>query len=92
MKTLDILSDLYNGNVNPCDLVGLVDRQDYTKAVSTTNELREQLLSTLSSEQKTKFEDYNTNWDELSLIVEQEVFKAGFRLAVQIMTEVYNAG
>ena len=53
--------------------------------------MRQELEYVLSEVQKWLFEKYITEWDKLSLIVEEEIFKEGFSLAMKIKEEVKDA-
>ncbi len=83
-----ILKDLYNGNVNPCELEHLNTSEDYKTAMSRVCEACEELEKTLTDVQKWLFEKYNKERDLMSLIVEEEIFKEGFSLAMRIKEEV----
>ena len=83
-----ILKDLYNGNVNPCELEHLNTREDYKTAMSHVCEAREELEKTFTDVQKRLFEKYIKENDLMSLIVEEEIFRGGFSLAMRIKEEV----
>ena len=82
------LKDLYNGNINPCELKSLAAREDYKLASKQACDARQELEDVLSEVQKWLFEKYITEWDKLSLIAEEEIFKEGFSLAMKIKEEV----
>jgi len=48
---------------------------------------QEYLTETLNEEQKELFEKYLTSANELSIVINEETFKSGYRLATQIMIE-----
>ena len=81
------LENLYNGNINPCELENLRERSDYKNALVLVNQVQEKLEAVLDEEQKKLFSNYITCTDKMSLIIEEEIFKEGFRLAAKIMTE-----
>ena len=83
-----IIKDLYNGNVNPCELEHINTREDYKTAMSRVCEAREELEKTLSEVQKWLFEKYIKESDLMSLIIEEEIFREGFSLAMRIKEEV----
>ena len=85
---MTILEDLYNGNINPCELEHLNTRDDYKTALSRVCEAQEGLEETLSDVQKRLFEKYTKEWDLMALIVEEEIFKDGFALAIRIREEI----
>lgn len=82
------LENLYNGNINPCELEHLAEREDYLIATERVNEARSEFEETLTDLQKCLFEKYVKEWDMMSLIVEEEIFKEGFALATRIREEV----
>ena len=82
------LEDLYSGNINPCELEHLTKRDDYNIAMSRAGNAREELEKTFNDVQKRLFEKYIKEWDIMSLIVEEEIFKEGFSLAMRIKEEV----
>jgi hypothetical protein len=84
---MTILENLYNGNINPCELEKLHKRCEYKTAVSHVNITRDKLDEILTEEQKEVFEEYITQWDEMSSIVEEEIFKTGFSLGLRIAAE-----
>jgi len=83
------LENLYNGNINPCELKHLRERSDYKNALILVNQVQEKLEAALDEEQKKLFENYITCSDKLSLIIEEEIFKEGFRLAANIFIEIH---
>ncbi len=82
------LENLYNGNINPCELKHLTEREDYKTATARVGEAQKELEETLSETQQLLFEKYTKEWDMMSLIVEEEIFKEGFALATRIRGEV----
>ena len=52
------LEDLYNGNINPCELQHLTKREDYNIAMSRAGDACEELESTFNDVQKWLFEKY----------------------------------
>ena len=82
------LENLYNGNIHPCKLEHLAEQEDYKAATKQVCSIREEFEATLSEVQKYLFEKYIKEWDMLSLIVEEEIFKEGFSLAMKIKEEV----
>lgn len=85
---MTILEDLYNGNINPCELERLNTREDYKTATSRVCEAQAELDATMTDAQKLLFEKYVKEWDMMSLIVEEEIFKEGFSLGMSIKEEV----
>ena len=83
------LENLYNGNINPCELENLRERSDYKNALVLVNQVQEKLEAVLDEEQKKLFSKYITCSDKMSLIIEEEIFKEGFRLAANIFIEIH---
>ena len=92
---MDILEDLYYGNLLPqekCakfddemkELIGLLNRNE-EKLTAT---LTESQKATLSAEQKETFEKYKDCNREISEICERNAFLNGFRLGARIIIEV----
>ena len=84
---MGILEELYYGNLAPCEPESLLKRADYRPATERATRSRDALEQMLNEEQKIAFADFITDWDKMSSIVEEEIFKSGFRLGMNIMTE-----
>ena len=84
---MGILEELYYGNLAPCEPEGLLKRTDYRVATERATRSRDALEQMLNEEQKIAFADFITDWDKMSSIVEEEIFKTGFRLGMGIMSE-----
>ena len=84
---MGILEELYYGNLAPCEPEGLLKRTDYRRATERATRSRDTLEQMLNEEQKIAFADFITDWDKMSSIVEEEIFKTGFRLGMSIMSE-----
>lgn len=82
------LENLYNGNINPCDSERLKSNSNYKKLLSLVSQAQENLNATLIAEQRELFENYLVNANELSVIIDEEIFKEGFSLAMKIMIEI----
>ncbi len=83
---MDILEDLYYGNLFPNEKCAKLD--DETKELLVLlNRNEEKLITTLSDEQKETFEKYkDCNW-EISEICERQSFITGFKLGAKIVIE-----
>ena len=81
------LENLYNGNINPCESERLFNNPKYKKLIELTTKSQEELSATLTEEQKKLFDNYIMNSEELSVIINEKIFKEGFSLAVKIMIE-----
>ncbi len=81
------LENLYNGNINPCESERLKNNPEYKKLIALTSQAQEKIVATLTEEQKKLFDNYIMNSEELSVIINEEIFKEGFSLAIKIMIE-----
>ena len=84
---MDILEDLYYGNLFPHEKCAKLD-DEVKELLKLLNRNEEKLISTLSEEQKETFEKYKDCNREISEINEREIFLNGFRLGARIMLEV----
>ena len=84
---MTVLENLYNGNVEPTDSESLKNNVRYKEGLRLVGRLQEELAETLNEEQKELFEKYLTSANELSIAINEETFKTGYRLATQIMIE-----
>mgnify|MGYP007069847955 FL=1 len=81
------LENLYNGNIEPTDSESLKNNVRYKEGLRLVGRLQEELAEMLNEEQKELFEKYLTAANELSIVINEETFKTGYRLATQIMIE-----
>ena len=84
---MTVLENLYNGNIEPTDSDSLKNNMRYKEGLRLVGRLQEELSSTLNEEQKELFEKYLMATNELSIVINEETFKTGYRLATQIMIE-----
>ena len=82
------LENLYHGNINPCDSEKLLNNPEYQKLISLTSQAQDKLVESLTDKQKKLFDNYASNAEELSVTIEEEVFKYAFSLAIKIMNEI----
>lgn len=86
---MDILEDLYYGNLFPHEKCAKLD--DETKELlGLLNRNEEKFFATLSDEQKEIFGKYKDCNQEISEICERNAFLNGFRLGARIIIEVVN--
>ena len=81
------LENLYNGNIEPTNSESLKNNVRYKEGLRLVSRLHDELSATLNEEQKAMFEKYLTAANELSIVINEETFKTGYRLATQIMIE-----
>lgn len=86
---MDILEDLYYGNLFPHEKCAKLD-DEMKELLDLLNRNEEKLLATLSDEQKETFEKYKDCNQEISEICERNAFLNGFRLGARIIIEVVN--
>ena len=84
---MTVLENLYNGNIEPTDSESLKNNVRYKEGLRLVGRLQEELSATLNEEQKELFEKYLTAANELSIVINEETFKTGYRLATPIMIE-----
>lgn len=84
---MTVLENLYNGNIEPTDSESLKNNVRYKEGLRLVGRLQEKMAETLNEEQKEIFEKYLTAANELSIVINEETFKTGYRLATQIMIE-----
>ena len=84
---MTVLENLYNGNIEPTDSESLKNNVRYKEGLRLVGRLQDELSATLNREQKDLFEKYLTAANELSIVINEETFKTGYRLATQIMIE-----
>ena len=79
----NIIEELWFGNIYPAEdaLKMTTEMKDLGRLVERN---REDLMSTLTEQQKETFEKYIECQDELSMASEREIFVYAFRLGVQI--------
>ncbi|HCI60540.1 MAG TPA: hypothetical protein DE313_06985 [Ruminococcus sp.] len=86
---MDILEDLYYGNLFPHEKCAKLD-DEIKELLGLLNRNKEKLIATLSDEQKETFEKYKDCKQEISEICERNAFLNGFRLGARIIIEVVN--
>ena len=82
------LENLYHGNINPCESERLLNNHKYKKLIALTSQAQDKLVESLNDEQRKLFDNYVTNSEELSVIIEEKTFKYAFSLAMKIMIEI----
>lgn len=86
---MDILEDLYYGNLFPHKKVSKLD-DEMKELLGLLNRNEEKLIANLSDEQKETFEKYKDCNREISEISEREIFLNGFRMGARIIIDVVN--
>ncbi|MCI1965122.1 MAG: hypothetical protein LKJ17_03165 [Oscillospiraceae bacterium] len=88
MQKRKILSDLYNGKLNPI-AQEVVHGSDYQKAMEQANELEEKLKAMLNQEQTALLEEFISAHLQLSCVGSEERFTYGFRLGARMILEIF---
>ena len=86
---MNILEDLYYGNVNPCDR-DVRRGSTVDKLQTLVCQYEEELNGTLTQKQKETFEKFKDAYNELYCCFERDMFAQGFIIAAKIMIEVQN--
>lgn len=76
--TMTTLENLYHGNINPCESERLNNNPEYQKLLTLAGKAQEKLQASLSEEQRQLLDNYIINSDELSIVINEEIFKEGF--------------
>ncbi len=86
---MDILKELWYGNITPTEYSRIENNANYKEALSLVTKQQERLKTTLNDEQKDLFERLLTANEEFSNIIEFDCFKVGFRLGTRLVIEAY---
>ena len=86
---MDILEDLYYGNLFPHEKCAKLN-YEVKELLKLLNRNEEKLTVTLTESQKETFEKYKDCNREISEICEREIFLNGFRLGARIIIDVVN--
>ena len=84
---MNILEDLYYGNISPHERY-IKQGSKVEKLVKLICKNEDELNNSLTEKQKETFEKFIDVTSELSCITEREAFTAGFILATRIMMQV----
>ena len=84
---MQILEDLYLGDVRPSERSGNRNRQ-HVKALDELIKAEEELSASLSEEQKKIFEAFTDAQREVSILTDAETFTYSFKLGAKIMLDV----
>ncbi len=82
-----ILEDLYLGNVNPGER-GFKRNSQFHRAMEELVKAEDKLTVSLSEEQKSLFEAYQSAQREVSIFADGEAFIYAFRIGAKIMLDV----
>ena len=79
-----IIEDLYYGNLNPYEKCSKLD-EELINLMRLKSKNEENLISTLTEQQKINFEKFKDCEQEMSQISERKSFLIGFKLAAKII-------
>lgn len=82
-----ILEELWYGNINPLE-DSTDGNAEVKKLLNYVGRNRDKLCEGLTEQQKADLAKYDDSVNEMYGIIEQEVFKYGFRLGAKIMLEM----
>ena len=82
-----ILEELWYGNINPLE-DSTDGNAEVKKLLNLVGRSRDKLCEGMTEQQKADLAKYDDSVNEMYSIIEQEVFKYGFRLGSRIMLEV----
>ena len=86
---MDILEELWHGNITPTEYSRIENNANYKEALRLVNQNQERLKATLNDEQKELLEKLLTANEEFSIIIELDCFKVGFKLGARLTIEAY---
>jgi mannose-6-phosphate isomerase class I len=86
---MDILEELWYGNITPTEYSRIENNANYKEALRLVNHNQERLKATLNDEQKELLEKLLTANEEFSIIIELDCFKVGFKLGARLTIEAY---
>lgn len=88
MQKRKMLSDLYNGKLNPI-AQEIVHESDYQKAMEQVSEFEDKMRAVLNKEQTALLEEFISAQLTLSSIGSEERFTYGFRLGARMILEIF---
>ena len=86
---MDILKELWYGNITPTEYSRIENNANYKEALSFVTQQQERLKTTLNDEQKDLLERLLTANEEFANLIELDCFKIGFKLGSRLTIEAY---
>jgi len=86
---MDILEELWYGNITPTEYSRIENNSNYKEALRLVNQNQERLRATLTDEQKELLEKLLTASEEFANLIELDCFKVGFKLGARLTIEAY---
>ena len=85
---MKILNELWYGNIAPFEQCSRGDKR-FAEMLKLVNQNREELVRSLTDNQKETLEKYEENTNEMYSVSERDAFSYGFRLGVRLMVESF---
>lgn len=85
----DSIKELWYGNIQP-QMDEQSNTQEMKQLCDYMNRHHEDLMATLTDEQKVIFEKYEDAWTEYSSLSEESIFVYAFKLGMQLAIESLN--
>ena len=82
---MDILEELWYGNINPMEMNNIQNNPKYQSALRLVNNNYDRLQEGLTDKQKQLLMRYAESRNEFSNITELDAFKTGFRLGIRLL-------
>ena len=85
---MKILDELWYGNIAPFEQCSRGDKR-FAEMLKLVNQNREELVRSLTDNQKETLEKYEETMNEMYSVSERDAFSYGFRLGVRLMIESF---
>ena len=85
---MDILEELWYGNIQPMEVSQIENNAQYKEALNLVNSNYDRLQEGLTEKQKELLMRYAESRNEFSNITELDAFKTGFKLGAGLVIEV----
>ena len=85
---MDILEELWYGNMNPMEMNNIQNNPEYQSALRLVNSNYDRLQKGLTEKQKELLTRYTESCNEFSNITELDAFKTGFKLGAGLVIEI----
>ena len=82
---MDILEELWYGNIDPMEMNNIQNNPKYQSALRLVNNNYDRLQEGLTDKQKQLLMRYAESRNEFSGITELDAFKTGFRLGIRLL-------
>lgn len=88
---MHILEELYIGNVRPGER-SFKRNSQYARALAASSDAADELVATLTDEQRKLFDAFSDAQREVSVLTDAETFIYGFQTGAKIMLDVLTDG